>query len=884
MELQILDVDYVMVGERPVIRIFGKNSKGESVCCFYEGYKPYFYARGSGIEKMLEKEPQVISVEKVKRGLVGGYGEPVEVYKITLRDPSKTPDVRDKLSAAGATPYEADILFKYRFMNDFGLSGLGWVKAVNGNWASTEVVRADRKISAEKIQPVENGEDVPLKIMSLDIECVSVEGGTLPQPGKDPVVIVSLKFNTPYKGADSMILSTRSGSGVTAFPDEKAMLGGLAEIINNFDCDVITGFNINDFDLPYLLERMRKNGIRPIFGRCNQKQVVARKLMNRHRVSITGRVIVDSFEIVKKDFSLQRYGLDFVAKDLLGKSKEKVKLSQIEKMWKGGQEDFEKLVSYARKDAELAMDLVLELNLMDKYAALSKVSGTLPQDTMEGGETSRIENYILREFNREGYILPCRPGDAEVRKREGSRREELKGGFVIEPKKGLQSFVMAFDFKSMYPSIIKTFNICPTTLTKKEVPNVIKTPSGAMFVPESMRKGIIPKIVDQLIRSREVVKTELEKTRSPGRERPLYAKQWALKIMANAFYGHFGYSRARVYNLDVANAITSSGRDIIQSTKKLIEEKFGYEVVYGDTDSLLVQSPTEDLKEIDAIGMKISKHITEHLPGVIELEFEKVFKRFLPLTKKRYVAWKLERSADGWKESTEMKGIETVRRDWCQLTSETMEKVIETVLKKDDMKEAVEYFKHVISDLLKGEIPMQKLVITKTITKRPESYMGIQPHVELVKKLQKRNPAEAPGVGDRIGYVIVKGTQSLSRRTEDPVYVVEKGLDIDSSYYIENQLMPPLERIFNSIGVSKSELLGRGKQIGIMEAIKNHRVKEEEVVKAAKPAEVPAEQVQGLVCSRCGKFYEKPPLTGTCECGGSFEFSSQGEAVKYVTF
>jgi len=264
--------------------------------------------------------------------------------------------------------------------------------------------------------------------------------------------------------------------------------------------------------------------------------------------------------------------------------------------------------------------------------------------------------------------------------------------------------------------------------------------------------------------------------------------------------------------------------------------------------------------------------MTEKLPGVMELEFEKIFMRFLPLTKKRYMGWSMERGGNGeWKEGIVMKGIETVRRDWCELTGETMKEIIEIILKKNDVKEAVNYFKTVVNGLLEGKVDIDKLTITKTITKKPEAYAGIQPHVEVIKKMKQRGALEIPGTGDRIGYVIVKGMDMLSKRAEDPSYVKEMGLSLDSRYYIDNQLLPPLERIFTAIGVSKEELLGMGKQMGLAEAINNHNRKEE----AEEPITVGIDDVNGYICGRCHKSFARPPLLGRCACGGTFLFSTE---------
>ncbi|HLD77887.1 MAG TPA: 3'-5' exonuclease, partial [archaeon] len=168
------------------------------------------------------------------------------------------------------------------------------------------------------------------------------------------------------------------------------------DVVRDYDPDVLTGFNINNFDVPYLLERMRKAGVSAHFGRCLQKQVNSTRVGIRSRTSIVGRVALDSYEIVKKDFSLQRYGLDFVARKLLGEEKGDVRKSEIEKLWRGGAADFERLVRYSEQDSLLALKLVQQLHLLDKYLALARVSGVLLQDALGGGETTRIEHFLLR--------------------------------------------------------------------------------------------------------------------------------------------------------------------------------------------------------------------------------------------------------------------------------------------------------------------------------------------------------------------------------------------------------------------------------------------------------------------------------------------------------
>jgi hypothetical protein len=207
--------------------------------------------------------------------------------------------------------------------------------------------------------------------------------------------------------------------------------------------------------------------------------------------------------------------------------------------------------------------------------------------------------------------------------------------------------------------------------------------------------------------------------------------------------------------------------------------------------------------------------------------------------------------------------------------STTLYRVLEIILKEQDPKKAFNYVREILKKLQNNEIPIENLVITKSVSKPLHTYKGIQPHTELVKKMRRRNPTDAPGVGDRVGFVIVQGLQLLSNRAEDPVYIKEKNLKIDSKYYIENQLIPPLERVFDSMGIDKSELLGMGKQMSLS-SILGTSAKPSSTGKrgSKKPInEVPLEEIEGVICQKCSRPYRRPPLTGKCsKCSGDFLF------------
>jgi len=889
-DFQLLDCDYILVNNSPVVRLFGKTMRDKTVCAFYEDFKPYFYILPKKGEKSrlidyLQNHFSllILKIEEEEKFLsIGFQKDKTKLIKITLKNPSEVVVLREDLRKKDFVQdvYEADILFKYRFMADFGISGLRWLK-VNGDPVNTKIVKASKVLSVKKLTHLEEVENAPFKYMSLDIEII-LSKDTVPDSRRDKIAIISLSFFPAYQGRTTLVLVSKPfkkiNNDTLFFNSEKKMLEKFTEIVDSYDPDIICGFNCNNFDIPFISERLRLNKISRSIGRCNKKPLMCKKFGITFRNTITGRVIADVYNLIKESVGkgqlrLKRYGLGDVSKNLLNEGKVDISHSEIPEFWNGDENKFTKLIEYARKDAQLVLKLLLEKEMISKFIELSKVSGLLLQDVLDGGESARVENLLLREFNKKGFVIPCKPTQKEILKSKDIREVKgLKGALVLEPEIGLHTdSVVYLDFKSMYPSILITWNICPTTLLlKDEKIESIDTPHGIKFVSPKIKEGIIQSIVKTLISERDIIKTQVKKAKTREELRILDAKQYALKIMANAFYGYMGYLRARFYVLDIANAITSCGRYIIQKTREIVETDKRFRVVYGDTDSVMVKLQTKDLNKAFEIGKEIEELINKELEGKVKIKIENVFKSLLILTKKRYAGISFEKVNGEWKEKMIMKGIETVRRDWCDLVSKTLYDVLEIILKEQNPKKAFKHVKEILKKLEKNEILIDELVITKSISKPIKAYKGIQPHVELVKKIKKRSPSSAPGIGDRVGFVIVQGLQLMSNRAEDPQYVKQHGLKIDSKYYIESQLLPPLERVFESIGISKSELIGAGKQLHLLDIIK------------ARKTEKVLDTVQGFVCIKCDTIFRRIPLVGKCSnCGGEILFYSGENKSRY---
>lgn len=875
MKLQIFDCDYILPNKKPIIRLFCKDEKGESVCVFKEGFLPYFYLHADEKEypeimaTIKDKYPK-LNIEIVEKILAKGYQEKKKVLKLIGNDPGQTPEIREFVRNMG-TPYEADVLFKQRFMADHGLRGMQWIE-VEGTPQRTSTVKC-KAISAKTITSIQMKKNSPLRFMVLDIECVPKEI-RIPEADKDEIVMISLAFKPSFKGKENMVLlakRTKNFPDSISFNNEKEMLEKFKDIVNEYDPDIIGGHNINGFDLPFILTRFEVLNIQSDIGR-SEKRSFSKKLNYGFIPRISGRVVVDTYEILKKDpwVKFKRYDLGTVSEQMLGIGKVDLKgstITEITDAWNGNGK-LEKIVEYCRRDSELVMKILFEKNILDKFFEIAKASGLLLQDAL-GGQAQRHEFKLLEEFHKRDILMPCKPTSLNY------DRTELKGAIVLEPETGFHEWIICLDFTSMYPSIIRAFNICTTTFFKEDLEvDYREAPNGSRFVKPNVREGVIPHVLKEYMERRALAKKLYRETEDQEERRLLTAEQLALKDLANSLYGYTGYGRSRLFIMDIANAITSLGRDAITRTKKLIEENFPAKVIYADTDSVFLKTDVKDFDECRDFGSKISEFISEKLYG-LDLKFEKTYRTFLIMAKKRYAGWAFEKDHGEWVGKIDMKGIETVRRDWCDLSTETLREVIDIILKEQDIKKASKQVRNVIDDIANEKIPLEKLAVRKGVTKSLDKYDGLQPHVELAKKILQRDKTRTV-VGQRLEYVIIKGNQLLSKRAEEPDYVKEHNLKLDTQYYIHSQLLPPLQRFFEACGMSSSELIEGVKQKNLFDSFTEKKTRPEDVVLS---------NFDSVTCNKCNWSFRRPTLTGNCpKCSNKLYFSGDGSIGTTVEF
>lgn len=907
MNFQILDADYKLIGEdEPVIRLFGRNDDGKSVCCLIPGFEPFFYAESTKPEEtqkeLLDKFPQIVRVEIVERFGPVGYQTKMSPYlKITVQAPKNVPEIRDDVAKLPGVVelFESDILFRNRFLVDMNLGGFQWADAVEDASLDREhflneiPVKSDVVICTKSVTPLDRISNAPLRYLSFDIECLP-DGGNMPTPEKSPVILVSFAFEPAWNGKKTLVyvgkpkpdgfdFETNDADGDTIWlENENELLAKTFELFNQFDPDFITGYNISDFDITYLLRRadvLKKKGaaIRTGIAR-DGSPIFSKKFGLTVKTEITGRIVADVLPLIRRNFSLKQYTLRNAAKELLGREKLDVPASEMEVYWRDSGEKLAKFINYSRRDSELAIELLLHLKILDKYIALARITNSVVPETLSGGQTSMVEQVMLKEYGKHNRVMPVKPDDEAYEERDDE--EDLKGGAVLDPVRGLHENVIILDYKSLYPTIMMAHNLCYTTIVKDKrdleslglTENDIEvTPTGGIFVKQSIVKGIVPSILEDLLNRRMETKKLMKQTQDEQEILALDATQMALKILLNSYYGYTGYARARLYSMVMASSVTSIGRENIINTERIITQVIGkiylYEnkawleneikedfkskgktvdadfdsgsisdldsavingtvkiillsVVYGDTDSVFMHCSSESGEELTAeqftledaalVGVRTAAIVTASLPAPMELEFEAVARRAVLIAKKRYAQWLFERGGSGWTNKIKVKGMETVRRDWCELTSDTLSRVLELVLMEGNVDEAVKYVRSVTSDLRNlnlSENPefINKLILTKNYSKKTDNYKNKQPHLTVVEKIKTRTGITTP-IGTRVPFVIISGKGLFVERAEDPDFVLSHNVPIDTEYYIKKQILPPVERILEVFGVDAGSL------------------------------------------------------------------------------
>lgn len=444
-------------------------------------------------------------------------------------------------------------------------------------------------------------------------------------------------------------------------------------------------------------------------------------------IGIEGRVQFDLLQAIRRDHNLSSYSLNSVSAHFLGEQKEDVHHSDISRLQDGSAETRRRLAIYCLKDAYLPQRLLDKLMCMVNAIEMARVTGVPLSFLLQRGQSIKVFSQILRKTRARGMLVPnMRRGAAGGE--DGAVGYE--GATVLEPKAGYYATPIAtLDFASLYPSIMMAHNLCYSTLLPKSAharfpatganATSVESPSGERFVRAELRRGVLPEILRELIAARKKARRDMAAASDPFVKAVLNGRQLALKISANSVYGFTGATVGALPCLEISSSVTSFGRVMIESTRRQVMERFsrrnGYaadaDVVYGDTDSVMVNFGVADTAEAMRLGQEAAALVSATFAEPIKLEFEKVYNPYLLISKKRY-AGLLWTRPESW-DKIDTKGIETVRRDNCLLVRNVVTTCLDLILVQRSPDRAAEYVKGVIADLLQNKLDLSLLVVSK---------------------------------------------------------------------------------------------------------------------------------------------------------------------------
>jgi DNA polymerase-2 len=774
----ILQASYRVISESsgrrvPVVHIYGRLEDGGTFLVRDGRQRPHFYIPAAAAQRARSlgaPEPQPVD----KHTFSG-----TAVCRIEMQTPPDVPGLRDRLHEGGIDTFEADVRFAMRYLIERGIKGgceIEGVATAGGggvSWVFDDPVLRPADV---RIEP---------RVLSFDIETDGkgerLLAISLYAPQVDEVFIVD---------GSARAMPERA----IRCADEGAALDAFCARVAEIDPDVLTGWNVIDFDLT-VLEKIAARLRRPFHLGRDPGTMRLRKAegyFGSGQATIPGRLVLDGIDLLRGAFvRMDDYSLDAVARKVLGEGKSvagdvRDRVAEITHNYKC---DLPAFARYARTDARLAFEIPERLNLIRLAFARSQLAGMTPDRV--AASIASFDFLYLTELERSRLVAPTvRSGDSRVHVAQ-------QGGYVLEPRTGLHTNVWVFDFKSLYPSLIRTFNIDPLSYVANPGPtdDLIRVPGGAFRRPPA----ILPRMLDELFPRREAAKRAGNDVASN-----------AIKILMNSFYGVLGTPACRFYNPALANSITGTGREMLLWSKRWFEAA-GFDVLYGDTDSLFVHSRESDPEAaraqahrlVVALNNDLEREITERwqVRSHLELEFEKLYLQlFLPRARhstrgasKRYAGLLHGRTNA---ESVEFVGMEVVRRDWTELAKQVQRELYQRLFTGQRVDA---WLADVVRRVREGARD-DDLVYLKNLRKSADDYTATTPpHVAAARK--SLQPPER-----LIRYVMTTAGAEPLDNVRHP---------LDREHYVDKQIRPVAEPVLTALGLDFERVIGDSRQIDL---------------------------------------------------------------------
>jgi len=701
------------------------------------------------------------------------------VLGLYTRQHRQAMDVEKRLRAAGVDVYEGDVRPPERYMMERFITAPVWF----GGTPDASGVLCDAQMKpAPDYRP-------PLKLVSLDIE-TTAQGDlysiALEGCGERQVYMLGPPNKTDAVDFKLDYCDTRA-----------QLLERLNQWLALHDPDGIIGWNVVQFDLRVLHEHAQRLNVPLMLGRGEEPMAWREHgSRNHYFAAAAGRLIIDGIEALRSaTWSFESFSLENVAQTLLGEGKDistpYQRMDEINRMFA---EDKPALARYNLKDCELVTRIFEKTELLKFLLERASVTG-LPADR-NGGSVAAFTHLYMPLMHRQGFVAP-NLGDKPP--------QASPGGFVMDSRPGLYESVLVLDYKSLYPSIIRSFLIDPVGLIEGlKHPDDSDSVEGFRGARFSRTRHCLPSIVARVSEGREEAKRE--------HNAPL---SQALKIIMNAFYGVLGSSGCRFFDTRLASSITMRGHQIMRQTRELVEAQ-GYEVIYGDTDSTFVWlGRAHSQEDASRIGQALVQHVNdwwrEHLltafglQSALELQYETHFTRFLMPTirgaeegsKKRYAG--LVVRSDG-SEDMVYKGLETVRSDWSPLARRFQQELYQRIFHRQPHQD---YIRDYVRRTLSGEFD-ELLIYRKRLRRRLDDYeRNVPPHVRAARLADEYNDRlNRPRQYQRGGWI----SYVISVNGPEPLEVRQAPIDYD--HYVTRQLQPVADAILPFVNDDFSTLVG----------------------------------------------------------------------------
>jgi len=786
--------------------LIGRLKNGETFAVVEERQRPGFYLRGSNLSMSYLKSSGGKCEECAFCTLDGE-----RCAKVSWDTVQQCQQAVRSFAERGIRTYEGDIRFTDQFLMSRGIHGSVTIQGTPRKGRRVGLIFVNPELRPSDWKP-------SLSVLSLDIET---------DPKGEEIYTISLVYRDPWSSQEKQeVLFAGSIDGsdkITVFPGERSMLQGFCKRVVEWDPDIITGWNVIDFDFKVIAERIKHHRLPFQIGRSDTPAVFLPGETGRfHIVIMPGRQVLDAVRLVRAaPERFNDYSLETVASLLLGRGKKlelKENESRVKAIVRMYRQDPASLCRYCLEDARLVLDILEKTGLINLTLHRCLLIGI----SLDRAWTSipAFEYIYIEALHRRGFVAPS-PGVDPL------PTVVAQGGAILEPQTGLDDNVWVFDFKSLYPSIIRTFNIDPLSfvlpekvkeMMKEAQDRLIRAPNGAFFRRDM---AILPELLERFFESRDAAKKHGDEVAS-----------YVYKIIMNTFYGVLGAQGSRFASGHIAGAITSFGHHLLHWCKSYFTQ-LGYRVLYGDTDSLFILSglpkdtPKEELskksREIcKRINTDLSRYITEsfEVKSYLELEFEKIYYRFFlpPIRSSAVLEGKESRGrAKGYAGSLvpvselvkptrteerpgriEVIGMEAVRRDWTDLARGFQIGLLELAFCYTTPGAIREFISRVVKNLYDGKLD-ERLVYKKALRKPVADYTRSRPpHVRAASML---DPEEQHGL---IHYLwTTDGPQPAGRHTAS----------IDYSHYVEKQLKPIAQSFTEVLHTNLEQLFGDEEQL-----------------------------------------------------------------------